>query len=83
MTGGLDPGVFALAFLAVLAGAVVQAVVGLGIGLVAAPVITLLAPQLMPGVLISLAFVLPMITLAEERRDIDWHGRFSRPCTKP
>ncbi|MCB0893961.1 MAG: sulfite exporter TauE/SafE family protein [Nocardioides sp.] len=74
MTGGLDPGVFALAFLAVLAGAVVQAVVGLGIGLVAAPVITLLAPQLMPGVLISLAFVLPMITLAEERRDIDWHG---------
>lgn len=74
MTGGLDPGVFALVFLAVLAGAVVQAVVGLGIGLVAAPVITLLAPQLMPGVLISLAFVLPMITLAEERRDIDWHG---------
>ncbi|GAA1146873.1 sulfite exporter TauE/SafE family protein [Nocardioides aquiterrae] len=74
MTGGLDPGVFALVFLAVLLGSTVQAVVGLGIGLVAAPVITLLAPQLMPGVLISLAFVLPIITLAEERRDIDWHG---------
>lgn len=74
MTGGLGPGVFALVFLAVLAGSTVQAVVGLGIGLVAAPVITLLAPELMPGVLICLAFVLPVITLAEERRDIDWHG---------
>lgn len=74
MTGGLDPGVFALVFAAVLLGSTVQAVVGLGIGLVAAPVITLLAPQLMPGVLISLAFVLPIITLVEERRDIDWFG---------
>jgi uncharacterized membrane protein YfcA len=74
LIGGLEPGVFALVFLAVLLGSTVQAVVGLGIGLVAAPVITLLAPQLMPGVLISLAFVLPIITLAEERRDIDWFG---------
>jgi uncharacterized protein len=74
LTGGLGAGVFALVFLAVLLGSTVQAVVGLGIGLVAAPVITLLAPHLMPGVLISLAFVLPIITLVEERRDIDWHG---------
>ncbi|GAB2454885.1 sulfite exporter TauE/SafE family protein [Nocardioides hungaricus] len=74
MTGGLDPGVFALVFLAVLLGSTVQAVVGLGVGLVAAPVITLLEPSLMPGVLISLAFVLPLITLVEERRDIDWFG---------
>jgi uncharacterized protein len=72
--GGLDPGVFALVFLAVLLGSTVQAVVGLGIGLVAAPVITLVAPQLMPGVLLSLAFVLPIVTLVEERRDIDWFG---------
>ena len=74
MTGGLEPGVFALVFLAVLLGSTVQAVVGLGIGLIAAPVITLLAPSLMPGVLITLAFVLPIVTLAEERADIDWHG---------
>ncbi len=72
--GGLDPGVFALVFVAVLLGATVQAVVGLGVGLVAAPVITLVAPQLMPGVMISLAFVLPIATLVEERRDIDWYG---------
>ena len=74
MIGGLDPGVFALVFLAVLLGSTVQAVVGLGIGLVAAPVITLLEPSLMPGVLISLAFVLPIVTLVQERGDIDWFG---------
>jgi uncharacterized membrane protein YfcA len=72
--GGLDPAVFAAVFVAVLLGSTVQAVVGLGIGLVAAPVITLLEPSLMPGVLISLAFVLPCITLVHDHHDIDWHG---------
>jgi uncharacterized membrane protein YfcA len=72
--GGLDPGAFALVALALLLGSLVQSVVGLGIGLVAAPVITLLEPQLMPGVLISLAFVLPCITLIHDHHDIDWHG---------
>jgi uncharacterized membrane protein YfcA len=52
---GLDPGAFALVFVAVLLGSTVQAVVGLGIGLIAAPVITLVAPELMPGVLIAVA----------------------------
>jgi uncharacterized protein len=74
LIGGLDPGVFALVFVAVLVGSTVQAVVGLGVGLVAAPVITLLEPSLMPGVLIALAFVLPIITLVGERADIDWFG---------
>jgi uncharacterized membrane protein YfcA len=72
--GGLDPGAFVLVALALLLGSLVQSVVGLGIGLVAAPVITLLEPQLMPGVLISLAFVLPCITLIHDHHDIDWHG---------
>jgi uncharacterized membrane protein YfcA len=72
--GGLEPGAFALVSLALLLGSLVQSVVGLGIGLVAAPVITLLEPQLMPGVLISLAFVLPCITLIHDHHDIDWHG---------
>jgi hypothetical protein len=72
--GGLEPGAFALVALALLLGSLVQSVVGLGIGLVAAPVITLLEPQLMPGVLISLAFVLPCITLIHDHHDIDWHG---------
>ncbi len=71
---GLAPGVLAVVLLAVLLGAVVQTVVGLGLGLVAAPVVTLLAPDLMPGSLITLACVLPLLTLAAEHHDIDWFG---------
>jgi uncharacterized membrane protein YfcA len=71
---GLTTGALALVSLAVLVGSTVQAVVGLGIGLVAAPVITLLEPQLMPGVLIALALVLPCVTLVHDHDDIDWHG---------
>lgn len=71
---GLAPGALALVFLAVLAGSTTQAVVGLGVGLIAAPVITLLAPDLMPGVLIAVAFVLPCVTLAHDHESIDWPG---------
>ena len=67
-------GALALVCLAVLVGSTVQAVVGLGVGLVAAPVITLVEPQLMPGVLIALALVLPCVTLVHDHDDIDWHG---------
>ncbi len=59
---------------AVLCGAVVQTTVGIGLGLVAAPVITLAAPQLMPGSALLLVSTLPLITLALERDDIDWRG---------
>lgn len=71
-----DIGVATLVVIAValLVGTFVQSVVGLGLGLVAAPVITLLAPQLMPGTMLMLASVLPVVTLAREREEIDWHG---------
>ena len=55
-------------------GAAVQGLVGLGLGLVAAPVATLLAPGLMPDLLLWLAFLLPVVTLARERHHIDWRG---------
>jgi uncharacterized membrane protein YfcA len=57
-----------------MAGAMVQGTVGLGLGLVAAPVVTLLEPALMPGLLLVLAALLPLVTLLGERDDIDWHG---------
>jgi uncharacterized membrane protein YfcA len=60
--------------LALLAGATVQSLVGLGLGLVSAPVITLVEPRLMPELMLWLAFALPFVTLASEREDIDWHG---------
>lgn len=72
----MDPALlsYAALALAILAGAVVQSVVGLGLGLVAAPVMMLLAPELMPGTMLMLASVLPLLTLIRERSDIDWVG---------
>ena len=37
-------------------GAGVQGLVGLGVGMVSAPVVTLLAPDLMPGMLLVMGF---------------------------
>lgn len=59
---------------ALLAGATVQSLVGLGLGLVAAPVITMVEPELMPEVMLWLAFTYPVVTLAAEREDIHWAG---------
>lgn len=71
---GLDPWTWAALALAVVTGATVQGLVGLGIGLVAAPVTALLEPSLMPAVLLWLAFVMPVVTLAREHDAIDWPG---------
>lgn len=55
-------------------GAAVQGLVGLGLGLVAAPVVTLLEPGLMPDLLLWLAFLMPLATLIREHHEIDWRG---------
>ena len=55
-------------------GAAVQGLVGLGVGLVGAPVVTLLEPQLMPGMLLFMGFFTPAFSLVADRRDIDWRG---------
>src|SRR4051812_33476877 len=64
----------AVAGLAAAVGAIVQGSVGLGIGLVAAPLVTLLFPALMPGSVLIAAAVLPLFTLTREARFADWHG---------
>ncbi len=71
-----DVGLLTLAVIAaaVLVGSVTQSVVGLGLGLVAAPVTTLVAPQLMPGAMLIVVSVFPVLTLLREREDIDWRG---------
>ncbi|HET6625833.1 MAG TPA: sulfite exporter TauE/SafE family protein [Nocardioidaceae bacterium] len=55
-------------------GAAVQGLVGLGIGLVAAPVASLIQPQLMPDLLLWLALLLPVVTLLHEHHQVDWRG---------
>ncbi len=71
---GVDAEVAAILALAVVVGAAVQGLVGLGLGLVAAPVTALAAPQLMPDLLLWLAFVMPLVTLVREHHLIDWAG---------
>jgi uncharacterized membrane protein YfcA len=66
--------VVALLVLVVLLGATVQGLVGLGLNLVSAPVVTLVAPSLMPELPLALAVLLPAFTLARDRDDIDWRG---------
>ncbi|WP_232827284.1 sulfite exporter TauE/SafE family protein [Jiangella endophytica] len=59
---------------AVFAGAAVQGAIGLGLGLLAAPVAALLAPELVPGTLLWLSMLLPVFTLAREWAHVDWWG---------
>lgn len=65
-------------------GAAVQGLVGLGVGLVSAPVVTLLEPDLMPGMLLFMGFFTPAFTLVADRSDIDWRGlAWSLPMRVP
>ncbi len=64
----------AVAGLAVALGGLVQSGAGLGLGLVAAPVVTLVAPALMPGSMLVTGAMLPLLVLARDVRHIDWPG---------
>src|SRR5438876_8197601 len=66
--------VIAVAGLFVALGGFVQSGVGLGLGLVAAPVVTLLDPALMPGSMLVAGAALPVLILAREARHTDWPG---------
>jgi uncharacterized membrane protein YfcA len=76
--GLLDPTdvvAFVLATVAaVVVGAAVQSTVGLGLGLVAAPVLSFLDPTLVPGALLVAVIALPGLTLLQEWRHVDWRG---------
>jgi uncharacterized protein len=63
--------VLVLLGLAAVLGAFVQAVVGLGMGLVAAPVVGILAPSLVPSLPLWLALLISGLMLAGERAHID------------
>jgi uncharacterized membrane protein YfcA len=66
--------VFLVAGIAVVLGALVQSGVGLGLGVIAAPVVTLLDPALMPGSMLVAGAILPALILAREARHTDWPG---------
>ncbi|TYK45998.1 sulfite exporter TauE/SafE family protein [Actinomadura decatromicini] len=60
--------------LAALIGSMVQGSVGLGVGLVATPIVTMLFPSLMPGSILVVALALPVATLAREVGHADLRG---------
>lgn len=60
----------ALLGLVVMVGAVVQSSVGFGLAVVAAPVVVLAAPALMPGSILVCGFVLPLYQLLRGPRDV-------------
>jgi uncharacterized protein len=71
---GFGAGVVALLVLVVFLGATMQGLVGLGLNLVSAPIVTMVAPSLMPEVPLALAVLLPFFTLVRSHEDIDWRG---------
>jgi len=63
-----------LAISAVFAGSVIQGSTGLGLGMVAAPVLLLIDPRLVPGPLLVLALLISVLVAAREWRSIDRRG---------
>lgn len=57
-----------------LVGAAVQGSVGLGLGMVGAPIVTLLDPTLMPGSLLTATLILPIVMVGTEWRHVDLSG---------
>lgn len=69
---GLSTGVVVVLALTLAVGAAIQGTVGLG--LVAAPVAGLVAPQLVPELLLWLAMVMAATTLVSEHHGVHWSG---------
>jgi uncharacterized protein len=70
----MSTGVVVVLALTLVVGAAIQGTVGLGLGLVAAPVAGLVAPQLVPELLLWLAMVMAATTLVSEHHGVHWSG---------
>jgi uncharacterized membrane protein YfcA len=55
-------------------GATTQGLVGMGVGMVGAPVTALVEPRLVPELLLWIALAMPVVTLTRDRHAIDWRG---------
>ncbi|WP_426244372.1 TSUP family transporter [Nocardioides sp. LHG3406-4] len=69
---GVSLGVVIALAVVVALGAFVQSVAGLGLGLLGAPVVALLAPSLMPTLLLWLAVPMSLFVLVAEWRHVNW-----------
>jgi uncharacterized membrane protein YfcA len=70
--------------LVAMAGAYVQAVVGLGLGLLTAPVVALVEPSLVPVLPLWLALLISGLNLVDEHEHVDWRSTaWSLPARVP
>jgi uncharacterized membrane protein YfcA len=70
--------------LVAMVGAYVQAVVGLGLGLLTAPIVALLEPSLVPVLPLWLALLVSGLNLADEHEHVDWRSTaWSLPARVP
>ncbi|SDS60259.1 sulfite exporter TauE/SafE family protein [Actinoplanes derwentensis] len=70
----MSPGAYALVSAAVVLAGCLQGSIGFGMGMVAAPVVAIVDPDLLPGMLIMLAGVLTLIVTIRERASINLSG---------
>ena len=74
MIAGVPTEVFIVLLGLAFIGAAVQGFIGFGFGVIAAPVVAFLAPELIPAALIIGSIPLPFMTLAREGRNVDWRA---------
>lgn len=63
-----------MAMLAVFAGSIIQGATGLGLGMVAAPVLMIIDPVFVPGPLLMLAMMVSLLMVIREWKNIDTVG---------
>ena len=68
----MDPYILLLGGFFVVLAALVQGTLGLGLSLVAAPVVAILDPSLLPGGMLVLGMFLPAMTMLHEWRSVSW-----------
>jgi hypothetical protein len=66
--------VLVIAGLVVFLGSIVQGSAGLGMNLLAAPLLTIVDPELVPVPLLVSSLILSMLALRREFGDVDWRG---------
>ncbi len=81
---GIDDWQLAVLAVTFTVGATTQGLVGLGVGMVGAPVTALVEPRLVPALLLWIALAMPVVTLTRDRHAIDWRGlRWAVPARVP
>lgn len=65
---------FSVITIAVFAASCMQASIGFGMGMLAAPVVALVEPSLIPGTLIMSAVVVTLLVVLRERQSLDLRG---------